>query len=206
MSWNKNENIPYLEYIDLEDIYINKDTVLKFLGYSNRKAPEMISEIVEEEIKNIKSILNIKVYISEIDTDKMPKKCKKAFAILYTIGDKIDIKMNDYMKNCNMMAGLALDKIGIVCLDYINEKIKIYLKETYSNLNISYEIYPGDKDFKVENQKDIYKYIKNKYNNVEIEINDYHQLSPIKSVAMIILMGEKENTESRCSKCIRKCF
>ncbi len=47
---------------------------------------------------------------------------------MYTIGDKIDIKMNDYMKNCNMMAGLALDKIGIVCLDCINEKNKNVFK------------------------------------------------------------------------------
>ncbi|OJT71340.1 hypothetical protein BM531_23755, partial [Clostridioides difficile] len=44
---------------------------------------------------------------------------------------------------------------------------------------------------------------KNKYNSIEIEINDYHQLSPIKSVAMLILMGDEENLESRCSKCPR---
>ncbi|HBG5342780.1 TPA: hypothetical protein KQG29_000103 [Clostridioides difficile] len=206
MNYNSNENKSFLESVNLEDIFIDKNTVLKFLGYGNRKAPDIISETVEREIKNITDILDIKVYISEVDVDKMPKKCKKAFAILYTIGDKIDIKMNDYMGHYNMMAGLALDKIGVVCLDSINEKIKICLKEKYSNLNISYEIYPGDKDFEVEKQKDIYNYIKNKYNSVEIEINDYHQLSPIKSVAMLILMGDEENLESRCSKCPKKCF
>ncbi|MDX5634671.1 hypothetical protein SIK50_18030, partial [Clostridioides difficile] len=76
----------------------------------------------------------------------------------------------------------------------------------YDSLKISHEIYPGDKDFEVERQKDIYNYVKNKYNSIEIEINDYHQLSPIKSVAMLILMGDEENLESRCSKCPRKCF
>ncbi len=206
MNCNSNENKSFLEFVNLEGIFIDKNIVLKFLGYGNRKAPDTISETVEREIKNITDILDIKVYISEVDVDKMPKECKKAFAILYTIGDKIDIKMNDYMENCNMMAGLALDKIGVVCLDCINEKIKMCLKEKYSNLNISYEIYPGDKDFEVEKQKDIYNYIKNKYKSVEIEINDYHQLSPIKSVAMLILMGDEENLESRCSKCPKKCF
>ncbi|MCC0685157.1 hypothetical protein KGF42_11695 [Clostridioides sp. ZZV15-6383] len=206
MNCNSNENKSFLESVNLEDIFIDKNIVLKFLGYGNRKAPDTISETVEREIKNITDILDIKVYISEVDVDKMPKECKKAFAILYTIGDKIDIKMNDYMENCNMMAGLALDKIGVVCLDCINEKIKMCLKEKYSNLNISYEIYPGDKDFEVEKQKDIYNYIKNKYKSVEIEINDYHQLSPIKSVAMLVLMGDEENLESRCNKCPKKCF
>ncbi|MCC0782339.1 hypothetical protein IR152_04305 [Clostridioides sp. ES-S-0108-01] len=206
MNYNSNENEYLLENINLEDIFIDKNIVLKFLGYGNRKAPDTIIEIVEREIKNINNILDIKVYISEVDIDKMPKECKKAFAILYTIGDKIDIKMNDYMKTSNMMAGLALDKIGIVYLDCINEKIKMCLKEKYASFNISHEIYPGDKDFEVERQKDIYNYIKNKYNNIEIEINDYHQLSPIKSVAMLILMGDEENLESRCSKCPRKCF
>lgn len=206
MNYNSNKDKSFLESLNLEDIFIDKNIVLKFLGYGNRKAPDTINGIVEKEIKNINDSLDIKIYMSEIDIDKMPKKCKKAFAILYTIGDKIDIKMNNYMENCNMMAGLALDKIGVVCLDCINEKIKRNLKEEHNNLNISYEIYPGDKDFEIEKQREIYNYIKNKYNNVEIEINDYHQLSPIKSVAMLILMGDEENLESRCSKCPQKCF
>ncbi|AXU79345.1 TPA: hypothetical protein ACHTFF_000071 [Clostridioides difficile] len=206
MNYNSNKNKYLLKDINLDDIFIDKNIVLKFLGYGNRKAPDTISKIVEREIRNINDILDIKIYISEVDINKTPKECKKAFAVLYTIGDKIDFKMNDYMENCNMMAGIALDKIGIVCLDYINEKIKMYLKGKYDSLKISHEIYPGDKDFEVERQKDIYNYVKNKYNSIEIEINDYHQLSPIKSVAMLILMGDEENLESRCSKCPRKCF
>ncbi len=79
-----------LEDINLEDIFVDKNIVLKFLGYGNRKAPDTISEIVEREIRNINDILDIKIYISEVDIDKISKECKKAFAVLYTIGDKID--------------------------------------------------------------------------------------------------------------------
>lgn len=150
MNYNSNKNKYFLKDINLDDIFIDKNIVLKFLGYGNRKVLDIISKIVEREIRNINDILDIKIYISEVDINKIFKECKKVFVVLYIIGDKIDIKMNDYMENCNMMVGLVLDKIGIVCLDCINEKIKMYLKGKYDSFKILYEIYLGDKDFEVE--------------------------------------------------------
>lgn len=197
--------------MNINNINIDKDIVLKFLGYGKRKAPDVIKKIIDEEVLNINNIIESKIYIEEIDiknhkfTGSYINEClkysKKAYAVLYTIGSEIDNHINHHMNNNDMMRGLALDKIGIVALDYINEKIKTNL-ENKNNLNISYEIYPGNKDFYVENQKHIYDYVRNEY----ISINEYNQMNPIKSVAMIIGMGDCKNTKSRCEDCTNKCF
>ncbi|MDV9848702.1 hypothetical protein RHN88_08800 [Clostridioides difficile] len=77
MNYNSNKDKFILADINLADIFIDKNIVLKFLGYGNRKAPDTISEIVEREIRNINDILDIKIYISEVNIDKTPKECKR---------------------------------------------------------------------------------------------------------------------------------
>lgn len=198
--------------MNIDNVEIDKDIVLKFLGYGKRKAPDNIKRIIDEEILNINDILDIKVYIEKINikennfTGNYIRECfensEKAYSILYTIGNKIDKNINYHMNNNDMMRGLILDKVGIVALDYINENIKKYLEDNNSNLNISHEIYPGDRGFGIENQKKIYDYLKNEY----ITINEYNQMNPIKSVAMIICMGNCKNLKSRCENCENKCY
>lgn len=198
--------------MNIDRVYIDENIVLKFLGYGKRKAPDVIKNIIDEEILNINDILDIKVYIEEIDiknhsfTGDYIKECfkdsEKAYAILYTIGSKIDENIKYHMSNNDMMRGLVLDKVGIVGLDYINENIKTYLESNNKNLNISHEIYPGDKGFDVENQKHIYDYVRNNY----ITINEYNQMNPIKSVAMVVCMGNCKNLKSRCENCANKCY
>lgn len=198
--------------MNIDNVEIYKGIVLKFLGYGKRKAPDNIKKIIDEEILNINDILDIKVYIEEIDIKENNfignyirecfKSSEKAYSILYTIGNKIDKNINYHMNNNDMMRGLILDKVGIVALDYINENIKKYLEDNNSNLNISHEIYPGDREFGIENQKKIYNYLKNEY----ITINEYNQMNPIKSVAMIICMGNCKILKSRCENCANKCY
>lgn len=198
--------------MNIDNVYIDKDIVLKFLGYGKRKAPDSIKKIIDEEILNINDILDIKVYIEEIDikennfTGNYIIKCfessEKAYSILYTIGSEIDKNINYHMSNNDMMRGLVLDKIGIGALDYINENIKKHLEDNNPHLNISHEIYPGDKEFSIENQRNIYNYFKNEY----ITINEYNQMNPIKSVAMVTCMGSCKNLKSRCENCANKCY
>lgn len=198
--------------MDFNNVFIDENIVLKFLGYGKRKAPKVIQNIIDEEILNINDVLDIKVYIEEIDINNHKlsgsyiKECyktsDKAYAILYTIGSNIEENINYHMNNNDMMRGLVLDKVGVVALDYINENIKSYITSINDNLNIAHEIYPGDKGFDVDNQKHIYDYVKNDY----ISINEYNQMTPIKSVAMIICMGENITTKSRCENCTKKCY
>ena len=44
MNYNSNKNKYLLKDINLDDIFIDKNIVLKFLGYGNRKAPDTIKK------------------------------------------------------------------------------------------------------------------------------------------------------------------
>lgn len=197
----------------INSVEINKKTVLQFLGYKNRKVPSYIDKVIDEEIEKINDILDIKVYINEIDClnhkfqgDYIKNSLEasvKSYAILYTIGKNIDENILYHTNNNDMIRGMVLDKIGIVALDYVGEKIKNYLEEKNNPLNISLEIYPGDKGFDIENQNLIYDYVKNN----DISINEYGQMSPIKSVALVLCLSlDNEQITSRCENCLNKCF
>ena len=199
--------------MEINRVEINKKTVLKFLGYKNRKVPSYIDKVIDEEIKKINNILNIKVYISEIDCSNHKFQedyiknsleiSEKSYAILYTIGNEIEENILYYTNNNDMIRGMILDKIGIVALDYIGEKVKNYLEDKNNPLKTSFEIYPGDKGFNVRNQSLIYDYVKNN----DICINEYGQMNPIKSVALVLCLSlNDEQVTSRCEKCLNKCF
>lgn len=199
--------------MEINRVEINKKTVLKFLGYKNRKVPSYIDKVIDEEIKKINNILNIKVYISEIDCSNHKFQedyiknsleiSEKSYAILYTIGNEIEENILYYTNNNDMIRGMILDKIGIVALDYIGEKVKNYLEDKNNPLKTSFEIYPGDKGFNVGNQSLIYDYVKNN----DICINEYGQMTPIKSVALVLCLSlNNQQITSRCEKCLNKCF
>ena len=44
--------------------------------------------------------------------------------LLYTIGDKIQQKINEYSESNEMIRAMLLDKIGVVALDDINARVK----------------------------------------------------------------------------------
>ncbi|MEG0855884.1 MAG: hypothetical protein RSG52_05340 [Terrisporobacter sp.] len=196
----------------IHNVKIEKETVLKFLGYKNREVTPYINKVIDEEIENINNILDIEVYINEINKDihnfsgEYVRSCfensEKAYAVLYTIGSKIEEKILYYTNNNDMIRAMVLDKIGIVALDYVGEEIKKYLKKE-TDINIYCELYPGDKGFEVKNQCIIYEYVKN--NN--ISINEYGQMTPIKSVALVVCLSSQcEKKGSRCDRCLNKCF
>ena len=197
----------------INSVEINKKTVLKFLGYGNRKVPSYIDKVIEVEIEKINDILDIKVYINEIDYSNHKFQedyiknsleiSEKSYAILYTIGNEIEENILYYTNNNDMIRGMILDKIGIVALDYVGEKVKNYLEEKNNPLKTSFEIYPGDKGVNVQNQSLIYNYVKNN----DICINEYGQMNPIKSVALVLCLSlNNEQITSRCEKCLNKCF
>lgn len=200
-----------IEELLIKEVKIDKRTVEKFLGYGSRKVPKNIEKVIDEEIEGINDLLEISVFTKEIHKDnndfggeyvkKCFAQCEKSYVALYSIGSKIEDKINKSMSSNDMIRGFVLDKVGIVALDYINDCIKKNLEDKY-DLYISSEIYPGNKDFEVNNQRIIYEYLKND----DITINEYNQMHPIKSVAMILCIGKNKSCVSRCDECGNKCM
>lgn len=208
----------------IDKVYIDKNSVLKFLGYAKRRPQKIILRKIDEECDISDKFIKPQVYLKKFKIshndnqitikdkyvlkgkyifDRL-KECESIYIVLYTIGQDIEQRIKYYTNNNEMIRGMALDKIGIVALDYINNKMKSNILNEISGLKISAEIYPGERDFDVSNQKIIFELLKDE--NIDIKINEHYQFFPIKTVGVIFGIGSKENDVDRCENCSNKCY
>ena len=110
--------------------------------------------------------------------------------ILYTIGNKLEGVIQKYVDNGEGMRAMIMDKIGVVTLDEIKEGIEneIYSEYGYS---VTSEGYPGSPRYPLSIQKEIL----DKMENIKsIEVNEYFQLNPVKSVALRLSLSKKKSS------------
>ena len=211
--------------IDIEKIIIDKKQVLNFLGYSNRKIPPIIMKKVDEEIEKSHNLLKPVVFSKQFQIDKIQGEnvyfekeyCLKGdyfakelegsssiYLVVYSIGNNIEEKINEYSNSSEMIRAMILDKIGVVALDNIRQHIKKVIIKEVLPYKISAQLFPGSKDIDVSNQKIILDVFKEE-NNI-ISISKYYQLNPIKTVAVIFGIGNVEDKKDMCDRCNNKCF
>lgn len=184
--------------LKVDEIKINQKRVEQFMGYSSRKMPENLKEIMKEEIEK-KDVFFPRLFIREVDekilcengllvplVKKYLSDSDKVFSIIYTIGDEIDLNITEYMSSNDMIRGMFLDKIGVVALDYIKSQAKEYIEKS-TGLNIVHQVYPGNTDFDAEKQLGIYGLFDVDVKD-HININEYGQMNPIKSVAFLVFL------------------
>lgn len=211
--------------INIEKIIIDKNQVLNFLGYANRKIPPIILRKIDEEIERVDYLLQPSAFIQHFQIDEIKannihfgkKYCLKSsylanelekspliYLAIYTIGDKIENKIREYSNSSEMIRAMILDKIGVVALDNIRKQIKEVILEDVLPYKISSQLFPETKDFHINNQKIILDVFKEE--NDIISISSSYQLNPIKTIAVIFGIGDVEDNKSMCERCNRGCF
>lgn len=173
-----------------------KEKVKAFLGYKNRIMPPIIEKKIEEEIKEYAKYLEIQ---SQYKISK-----DKTYAIaMYSVGDKIDKKIQEYMNQGEAMRGMILDKISIVALDQISENIKLEIQKN-TNLYIIKEEHPhpNSKKMPIKMQKEI---LENMDKLQNITISETYQLNPVKTVAVKYHLGKILKIYNRCESCENPC-
>ncbi len=210
-------------YEPIGDIIIDKKQVYKFLGYGSCKPKAIIEKKTVEEIEVFKTyIADIRVYYkalniinTNIDTVffdsvfKLQSKhlaeslnnCTRAYIVFTTLGHKIDDRIRHYYDHFDTIRSLILDKISIVGMDDINRQFKNWVNKKESPYVISTEIFTGEKDFGTENTN----ILLNIFNNIDININKYNILNPIKTVVYILGIGKQNNQIDKCLKCKNPC-
>lgn len=210
--------------LEIEDIIIDKKQVLKFLGYDKKQAAPIILKKLDQEIEKSKNLFDPIAFLKKFQIEKEEGK-KISFAkysieskyaleelrdsdsiylALYTIGDRLDKKIEEYSNTSEMIRAMILDKIGVVALDNIKHQIKDEISKQIAPLNISTELYPAQKDFHISNQKIIFDIFKNE--NSVISISKHYQLNPIKTVAVLFGIGKEIDEYGMCSRCDNKCY
>lgn len=185
-----------IKEVILEKLNNSRDIVDRFLGYNSRKMPPIIDKKIKEEMKTIEDYLDIEMEYKIFKEDD----AYSAF-IMYTIGNKIECLIKSYTESTETIRALIIDKLSIVALDCIKEYI-IEEIEKKTDLYVVKEIYPGNKNFPLENQKKILEAM----DKIEkIKVNKYYQLFPVKSVALKLELSKDNASYSRCEDCENPC-
>lgn len=179
-----------------EKVRKNKETVQRFLGYANRPVPKIIDRKIDEELANFSKHLTIEYdyFLHENDGTVYAD-------LLYTVGDAIEIPIQQYMESSEAIRAMILDKIAIVALDEIKATILAEIFEQHGYV-VEKELTPGSPHFPLAMQREIYDAMKNIRS---IHINDYLQLHPVKSVALRLQLGTQPLRHNRCEDCQNPC-
>lgn len=210
--------------IIIEEIHIDPNQVLKFLGYGTKKPAPIILKKIDEEIKGIDELLKPIIFIKEFKIDSKDngkitfgdkyiidseyafqelKDCNKLYISLYSLGNVIEERIQIYSASSEMIRGMILDKIGVVALDNMKQQIRSEIEGKVAPLEITTEIFPAQKDFPNSFQSKIFDMFE--YGNTEITISKSHQLHPIKTVGVIFGIGNKKQEFDMCDRCDNKC-
>ena len=211
--------------IEINNITIDQDQVLKFLGYGKKEPAPIIRKKMLEEIERLQDLLEPQVYLKHIQMDnrqdgeisfdnghnikshyvaKSLMDSTSMCVLLYTIGDKIQQRINEHSENNEMIRAMLLDKIGVVESDDINAQGKKIIEKEMKPLKISAQLYPSQKDFDISNQKMLFDLFGDENNT--ITISKYNQFHPIKTVVCLFGLGETKDNSHMCDDCEQPCY
>ncbi|MDO4754457.1 MAG: acyltransferase domain-containing protein [Bacillota bacterium] len=204
----------------IERVKSNRKDIKRFLGYSDRPAPKVIEKKIDEELEKFGDFLSPQ-YHYRMFTDGG----HSYVDILYSIGSEIEEPIKGYTAASEAMRGMILDKIAVVSLDalkaYMIEEI-----EKSSGKFVSGELYPGSPGFPLEMQRVIHAFVMEEGRSESLEtdgtdsgiavhaadeakeeivINAYHQLFPLKSVALRLSLAPTPVHVNRCTLCSAPC-
>ncbi len=205
-------------------LHVDKEQVLRFLGYTKKKAPKIIEKKIDQELNTYDEYLCPEYYMKNVDIDvsiegmvvfdgrislesmylyKKLKDMKKAYVVVYTVGEKIEHIIEKYSEESEMMRAMIIDKIGVVALDSLKDQIVEEIETEESPDVVSSVSYPSQGDFKVEYQRVLFDLFKDEEMN--ISINASSQFTPLKTVLLVYGMGDEKDTTDMCESCGNKC-
>lgn len=183
--------------LDLSHLELDKKRALRFLGYASREVPVPIEQMLDEELKTIHDYLKPQVFFAELkefhdlyqEHKALFSDKERIFALVYTLGDELEPEIERKGRSCEMMRAYIDDKLGICALDAIKEAAIEHLEKV---LDKSYahkkEFYPAYGQLSLADQTEIYKLVKQMNLSLPnyVELQESHQLNPVKSVAVLL--------------------
>lgn len=194
-------------------IIVNKKTVIKKMGHENvTDIPGNILAEVEQALHEAQEYLDPCIWYEKLKFVKdeeherliLPDGSyfsgKHAYNNLYladylivaiiTVGDKLGSVSRACFQKGYYLKGLIFDIIGNVALDNLGYSfwLKIVEEIKSKNLGITCRLCPGDNDWNIKEQQNIFSLIKD--NGVKVQLNKNYMMDPVKSVSLVYGVGK----------------
>ncbi|MBD5640467.1 methionine synthase [Clostridium botulinum] len=209
--------------MDNNNLNIDKNQILRYLGYRGQEISNEIHSLIEECIKEIKTLVSLrstykysKVEINNqvnlIDIDlklegkdiiRHLEKSNKCCVMAATLGSEVDRKILYYEK-VNMTKAVILDACATTAIeeycDFIEDEVKKVVEKDQLNINWRYS--PGYGDLDISIQRDLLKSL-DAEKIIGLTVSSHNILIPRKSVTAIIGIIPKEVIVKKksCNQC-----
>ncbi|NFL95877.1 methionine synthase [Clostridium botulinum] len=209
--------------MDNNNLNIDKNQVLRYLGYKGQEFSSEINTLIEECIKEIKTLVTLRVtykyssvHINNqanlVDINLKLKgkdilhhleESNKCCVMAATLGNKVDRKILYYEK-VNMTKAVILDACATTAIEEYCDLIENEVKKEVEKdkLNINWRYSPGYGDLDISIQRELLKSL-DAERTIGLTASSHNILIPRKSVTAIIGVIPKEVVVNKksCSKC-----
>lgn len=206
---------------------IDKEEVLRYLGYKNQKIDESILHLIQvccEEILDICKesfvyeifdierkndqifLLGTTLVLVDVDIINHLASSKKCLIMAATLGTAVDSKIA-YYSRFDITKGLIMDACATTAIENLCDELQteIMEKALVDNLHITNRYSPGYGDFSLKNQGDILNILQ-AYKKIGLSVTESSIMIPRKSVTALIGLSEIAAIKSKdkCSGCKNK--
>lgn len=186
-----------MESYQLPQIQLKKEAILERL--EGNKTPELNEELGNQYEKLLPDFYQ---WITPEFRIEIAKEEKRAYLLL-SLGSTISEKIDEEMKQGNVMNALLLDAMADTCLFQLDGKIEELTKETFAELNLGVEkrLNPGV-EIPVKEQETILE--KTAKPQDFIHLTKGYVLEPVKTYGYILQLTENKEIfkmQHDCSKC-----
>ena len=211
--------------IDIDNLKIPKDEVLRYLGYKAEKQSldkslnELVASVIEESKNLIEPKFIFHKYGTEVKEDGVYfegtnlvltgndirnhlKDSKESVLMAVTVGNKIEQRIKLYEK-ISMTKALILDSCATTAVEEICDVIEDIVKKEAEDkgLSITFRYSPGYGDLPLEVQRDLVNTL-GAEKRIGLTVSSHYLLFPRKSVTAIIgLTTSKEERKKGCEVC-----
>lgn len=212
------------------EFVIEKNEVLRLLGYRNTAAGEEIQSLVEQEIRNFSPRLSPcliyeKLKITAWEKDRVQlqngvwldglfiaeklKKCDTVAVYITTLGEEIERQIEEFFDSGDYLEAMILEQIAAVALQGVGRSFWVKLTEELkeSDYGITSRLSPGDTDWNMQEQDKLFACVKAE--EIGVSLTESHMMFPLKSVSGIYGFGKGigiTRIEHVCSECrLKEC-
>jgi len=210
--------------VDNFELRINKDEVLRYLGYKGQDIDENMDNTIEEcreEIKkiitprvifsynNIKSsddgveVINTNLILKGKDIKEHLKNSTECVLMAVTLGNEIERQTRLYEKT-NLTKALILDACATTAVEEVCDIVENGVKEKaiLSGMNITFRYSPGYGDLPLDVQNSFLRAL-DAQKKIGLTVSENNLLFPRKSVTAIIgiVNSEIEKKRKSCKEC-----
>jgi len=208
-------------------IEIDKQQLLRSIGYSNSTPPARVTSLVDDYLENIHELIEPSFYYvikdillvwgsntiidgpvafkSEV-VSRLLGRCGKVAVFIVTIGSCLEEMVQCLAEDKLILQATVLDAVGSATVDMLADSVQDRIRQVVSleGLSVSRCFGPGHCDWDVSQQELVFKTLNG--NHAGVCLTDRYLMLPQKSASGIIGIGPASEVEdyNPCRTCEKK--